>query len=117
MGLIELSCSHCSTVFYGVLGRDTHCHICKTIIEFQKAFDLEDLVIEDISLCRIREPEFGDYDKENPREWRNYIPEGLKAVWQGLPIESRALAIMFAEREARAIDIISSAVCEGMKRC
>ena len=113
--LVELSCSQCSTVFYGVLGRDSYCHICKVIVDFRKAFELEDISVEEIDFKRVREPRWEEVHKDagkplDREDWRNYIPEELKKTWRQLPLEAAVLAIMFAEREAQAIDIISDAV-------
>jgi len=101
--LIELKCAHCSTVFYGVKDRDTHCHICKTIITLCEAFDLTDIPVEEIDFKRIRDPRWMECGKSK-EDWRNYIPEGLRLMWMEIPFEARALAVMFAEREARKED-------------
>ena len=115
MGLIELSCSQCSTVFYGVLGRDIYCHICKVIIEFRRAFEVEDISVEEIDFNRVRDPRWKEHDFRDAPDWRKYIPEGLKKIWRQLPLEAAVIAIMFAEREARAVDILSDKIAAEVK--
>ena len=98
MALDEMKCKECGTTFYGLAGRDVFCHICKTIILFRKAFGLEDLTVEEIDFHRIRDPKFSDYCKV---DWRDFIPEVVRGMWMEIPFEARALAVMFAEKEAR----------------
>ena len=118
MGLIRLNCLNCSTVFYGVLGRDTYCHICKTIIEFSQAFELKAISVEAVTSL-IREPKFNEChdvkELKDIKDWRNYIPVNLKAMWDRLPIESRVLAIMFAKREAEAVEMMGSAIAKEIR--
>jgi len=113
--LIKLKCKECGTAFFGVEGRDTYCHICKTIITFREAFNLTDISVEEIDFNRIRDPRWMECGKSK-EDWRNYIPEGLRLMWMEIPFEARALAVMFAEREARAVDIISDKVAGMIKK-
>ena len=121
MALEEMKCKHCKTTYYGNPELDDgYCFMCNTTRKLLKIFSLDDLDINDVDFNRIREPEFEEVHKEagkplDPKDWRNYIPKGLKAMWQTLPVESRAIAVMFAEREARAVDVISDKVVKQIK--
>lgn len=101
MPLEEMKCIHCRTVFFGVEARDTHCHICKTIIEFREAFDLADIEINEIDFKRVREPKWEECSMVDTDDWRNYIPERIKFKWSQLPFEARVMAVMFAEKVTR----------------
>lgn len=110
MGLEKMICDNCKTVYYGNIESveyDGMCFMCSQIRGFLGMFNLNDLGINEVDFYRVREPKFEEMTKnassKDMKDWRRYIPEGLKAIWQRLPIESRALAVMFAEREARAI--------------
>lgn len=96
--LEKIKCKHCGTVFYGVKERDTHCHICKTIILFREFFGLQDIEIDDIYFKRVRHSEFSAYCKA---DWRDFVPKGIMKMWSQLPFEAQVMAVMFAEREAR----------------
>ena len=109
--LVKMICGNCKITYYGNPDMDNgYCFMCDTIRKLLKIFGLDDLVINTVDFHRVREPEFNEVDIKDPKDWRNYIPEGLKVMWQTLPVESRTIAVMFAEREARAVDIISDAV-------
>lgn len=118
MGLEEMKCAHCKTAFYGVKDRDTHCILCKTIIMFREFFGLQDIEINEIDFNRVREPKFEESvaGMSHKKDWRNFIPEGLKKMWLQLSFETRVMAIMFAEVEARAVDIISDNVAGMIKK-
>jgi len=118
MGLKKIECKNCKTKYWGDdrEGRDDgYCFLCSTTRKFLKFFDLEDLEINEVDFNRVRNPMWMKVNVDNPKDWRNYIPQGLKDMWNRFPVESRILAIMFAEREARAVDIVSSVVAKGVK--
>ena len=101
MALVEMKCRHCNTVFYGVKGRDKYCYICKIIIGFRKAFGLEDISVKKIEFLMVRDPRWGDCQVIDNKDWRNYIPDGIKPGWSQLSFEARVMAVMFAEKIAR----------------
>lgn len=104
MGLKRMECKNCKTIYYGVEDiagdADEYCYLCSTTRKFLKMFDLEDLSISEVDFNRVRVPQFKELYIDE-KDWRNHIPDGLKDMWERLPVESRMLAIMFAEREAR----------------
>jgi len=116
MALKEMKCKHCKTTYYGNPDMDDgYCFMCDTTRKLLKIFGLDGLDINEVDFNRIREPKFKECHSKGWKingveDWRNFIPKGLKAMWQTLPVESRGIAVMFAEREARAVDIISDAV-------
>ena len=115
MALEERKCKHCKTTYYGNPDMDDgYCFMCNTTRKLLKIFGLDGLDINEVDFNRIREPQFKELYIDE-KDWRNFIPEGLKAMWQTLPVESRAIAVMFAEREARAIDIVSNRVAKRIK--
>jgi len=104
MGLIRIECKNCKTIYYGndQEGRDDgYCFLCSTTRKFLKMFGLEDIPISEIDFNRVRVPKFEECDFYDDKDWRNFIPQGLKDMWDRLPVESRILAIMFAEKVAR----------------
>lgn len=112
MGLKESTCTNCKTKYFANVESveyDGLCFMCSTTRKFLKMFDLEDLDINEVDFNRVRMPKFEECSFEirgwkiegHPKDWRVYIPQGLKDMWDRLPVESRMLAIMFAEREAR----------------
>jgi len=98
--LKELKCAHCNTTFYGVKGRDKFCYVCKTISMFREFFGLQDIEINEIDFKRVREPKF-DAVAVSEKDWRNFIPAGIKRKWLQLSFEARVMAVMFAEKVAR----------------
>lgn len=118
MGLEKMICGNCRTTYYGNPQLDKgFCFMCQNIGDLLKIFGLDDLAINTVDFHRVREPEFEEIAPNDPKDWRNYIPEGLKASWQSRPVEARVIAVMFAEREARAIDIISDTIAAEVKKC
>lgn len=118
MGLVRIECENCKTIYYGNTDsskEDGYCYLCSTTRKFLKMFDLTDIPISEVDFNRVRVPQFKELYIDE-KDWRNYIPQGLKDMWYKLPVESRMLAIMFAEREARAVDIISDGVVGMIKK-
>lgn len=69
---------------------------------------MQDIEIDEIDFKRVREPKFEECSQESKgwkiegvKDWRNFIPEGIKKMWMELPMEARVMAVMFAEKVAR----------------
>jgi len=50
------------------------------------------------TLLIINEPEFKKADKVH--DWRNYIPDELRGIWDDLPDVTKLVAYYFAEQQA-----------------
>ncbi len=119
MGLERKKCKNCKTTYYGNDKEgmdDGYCFMCSTMRKFIKAFGLDDLGINEVDINRVRNPQWMNGNTEDPKDWKNYIPFDIKEMWYNIPVESRLLAIMFAEREARAIDILSDVIAKEAKK-
>lgn len=100
-------CGICGNIFYGK-PKELMCVLCKVILELVGAFGLTDNfgknyreIVEEV-WRRVQEPQ---WDKEGETyDWGNYIPKKIQEKWFNFNDETRAMAVLFAERMAEMED-------------
>lgn len=94
-------CGICGNIFYGK-PQELLCYLCKRILMLVDAFELRDCfgknhreIIEKI----WERVQTSKWDEQTIPDWRDYIPDGVKAKWYDLIDETRVVCILFAEKQ------------------
>jgi hypothetical protein len=65
----------------------------------ERAMTVYDIIRKHRDIGNMEEPQFAKAHKCH--DWRNYIPDDVRAVWKSMTFESRIMAYLVAERQAK----------------